>query len=72
MAVSKRPIKRSIASGACSMKLSKFRHWLQNKWLEHQAELEEYSLPMAYDSSEYFARYKYWLKREYRYQQGAK
>jgi hypothetical protein len=49
-----------------------FRHWLQNKWYEHQAELEEYSQPLRYDLSEYFAQYKYWLKREYRHQQGAK
>jgi len=49
-----------------------FRHWLQNKWYEHKAELEEYSQPLSYNLDEYFARYKYWLKREYRHQQGAK
>jgi hypothetical protein len=48
-----------------------FRHWLHEKWLEHQDELESYGQTLSYDLKEYFARYKYWLKREYRYQQGA-
>jgi hypothetical protein len=54
------------------MAMLSFRHWLQNKWYEHKAELEEYNQPLSYDLSEYFDRYKYWLKREYRHQQGAK
>jgi hypothetical protein len=54
------------------MSASSFRHWVQNKWYEHQTELEGYGQPVSYNLSEYFARYKYWLKREYRYQQGVK
>jgi hypothetical protein len=54
------------------MSIPSFRHWVRNKWYEHQAELEGYGQPVSYNLSEYFARYKYWLKREYRYQQGAK
>ena len=50
----------------------KFRHWLHEKWLEHRAELEGYGQPLRYDLNEYFAKYKYWLKREYRHQQGEK
>ena len=49
-----------------------FHHWLYEMWLEHQSELEGYGQPLSYNLKEYFAKYKYWLKREYRYQQGAK
>ena len=49
-----------------------FRHWLHEKWLEHQDELESYGQTLSYDLKEYFTKYKYWLKREYRHQQGAK
>jgi hypothetical protein len=49
-----------------------FRNWLQEMWFQHQAELEGYGQPLSYDLSEYFNKYKYWLKREYRHQQGAK
>lgn len=45
-----------------------FRHWVYQKWLEHQTELESYNLPVNYNSKEYFQKYKYWLKREYIYQ----
>jgi hypothetical protein len=43
-----------------------FRHWLHEKWLEHQLELESYNQPVSYDLRTYFARYKYWLRRIYR------
>ena len=46
----------------------KFRLWLQNMWYQHQTELESYGQPVVYDIKEYFNRYKYWLKREYRHQ----
>lgn len=49
------------------MKASAFRIWVQNIWMENT---EEY-LTMSqnpYTMEEYWARYKYWLKREYRYQ----
>jgi hypothetical protein len=50
------------------MKQGPFRAWLSNIWMEHKeehAEVGEVSLTL----DEYFRRYKYWLKREYRYQQ---
>ncbi len=45
-----------------------FRAWCQEKWYEHVSELESYGQPLSYTSKEYFAKYKFWLKREYRYQ----
>jgi hypothetical protein len=50
------------------MKQDPFRVWLQNLWYENKEEHEQYGeLPMPLE--EYFNRYKYWLKREYRHQQ---
>ena len=47
-----------------------FRMWLQAKWYEHQDELIGIGAGLpTYNIGEYFARYKYWLKREYRHQQ---
>jgi hypothetical protein len=46
-----------------------FRLWLQEKWYEHLDELQLLGQPIPkYDIKEYFNRYKYWLKREYRFQ----
>ena len=45
-----------------------FRAWCQEKWYEHCTELESYGQRVSYNSKEYFAKYKYWLKREYRFQ----
>jgi hypothetical protein len=47
----------------------KFRAWCQEKWYEHK---EEYlvigqALPEE-DMAQYFNKYKYWLKREYKFQ----
>lgn len=51
------------------MKTSSFRIWLQNIWLENKEEHQAYGeLPLS--MGEYFQKYKYWLKREYRHQQG--
>ena len=47
-----------------------FRAWLQEMWFQHQTEREDWGQPVNYNLQEYFAKYKYWLKREYRYQQG--
>ena len=48
-----------------------FRRWLQQRWYAHCLEIEEWTGRMpTYPMSEYFAKYKYWLKREYRHQQG--
>jgi hypothetical protein len=45
-----------------------FRSWCQEKWYEHQAELESYGQALPYTAQEYFAKYKYWFKREYQHQ----
>lgn len=48
------------------MKHSAFRAWLQNIWMENKDEhAEAHELPMPL--SEYIRRYKWWLKREFRY-----
>ena len=47
-----------------------FRFWCREKWFEHMAELESYNQPLSYNSKDYFNKYKYWLKREYKYQYG--
>lgn len=47
-----------------------FRIWCQEKWYEHVDELDEYRQPLVYGAKEYFAMYKWWLRREYRHQQG--
>lgn len=46
-----------------------FRHWCCLKWYEHCDEIEQYtgSRP-KYTSQMYFSIYKWWLKREYRYE----
>lgn len=47
---------------------NKFRTWLRDIWYEncdeHQAHGE-----LPYTMSEYFQKYKYWLKREFKFQQ---
>ncbi len=49
-----------------------FRNWVRQMWHEHISEFEAWFHKMhEYDSKEYFAKYKYWLKREYRHQQNA-
>ena len=45
-----------------------FRAWLQEMWMQHKDELEGLGQKLDYDLSDYFNRYKYWLKREYRHQ----
>ena len=47
----------------------KFRPWLQEMWFNHLDELMSLGLrPPKYALKEYFEKYKYWLKREYRHQ----
>ena len=43
-----------------------FRMWCQEKWFEHKDELESYGQPLLYTADQYFARYKFWLKRDRR------
>lgn len=50
----------------------KFRTWCQEKWYEHIDEMVSYTgRAPVYTSKEYFAKYKYWLKREFKYQRNA-
>lgn len=44
-----------------------FRQWVYEMWSENRDELFEFH-QMPYDQAEYFGKYKYWLKREYRHQ----
>lgn len=53
------------------MKPHSFRMWCQEKWFEHKDELESYGQLVTDTSKQYFAKYKFWLKREYRHQQDA-
>lgn len=48
-----------------------FRNWVRIMWYDHLEELDvyEHKLP-NYDIKEYFNKYKYWLKREYKHQKG--
>lgn len=50
--------------------LSPFRSWLDKIWRENCREYEDYG-QLPYSLQEYWHRYKYWLKREYRHQQHA-
>jgi hypothetical protein len=47
-----------------------FRRWLQEMWMRHREECYEWHTVPEKNLAEYFAKYKYWLKREYRHQQG--
>lgn len=52
------------------MKQSNFRLWLQRMYMDHKDEAISLGFPTC-DADTYFRMYKYWLKREYRYQQDA-
>jgi hypothetical protein len=44
-----------------------FRHWLQQKWFEHCEEVETWEKrPPCYGAKEYFKKYRWWLRREFR------
>lgn len=48
------------------MKQSDFRTWCLCAWYEHCDEVEAWTgQRVGYLSAEYFARYKWWLRREY-------
>ena len=50
-------------------KPSAFRTWCIDRWFEHCDEVEQWSgSRVDYESEEYFAMYKYWLKREFVHQ----
>jgi hypothetical protein len=45
-----------------------FRLWVQRIWYENTEEHLTYG-ELPYTITEYWTRYKWWLRREYRYQQ---
>lgn len=48
-----------------------FRSWLNQLWMDHKKEVLEYTgKSVDYDLGEYFNKYKWWLRREYRHQKG--
>lgn len=48
-----------------------FRKWCQEKWYEHVDEMITYTgKAPVYHPNEYFNKYKFWLKREYKFQKG--
>jgi hypothetical protein len=51
--------------------MMKFRNWVQEMYFENQDELLGWSdmRPSNNTLSAYFNRYKWWLRREYRYYQ---
>lgn len=49
------------------MEASPFRKFLENIWRENCREHEEFG-QLPYSLQEYWSRYKYWLKREFRHQ----
>lgn len=50
------------------MKETLFRLWLMRIYMEHKDEAQSLGF-QTYDVDTYFRIYKWWLKREYRYQQ---
>lgn len=54
------------------MKTNSFRVWLQEIWMQHKDEYADIGqLVPEQDSAAYFQKYKYWLRREYRYRMKA-
>ena len=53
--------------------MMKFRNWLQEMWLQHKDEYVDLGqvVPES-DLAQYFQKYKYWLKREYKHQRNEK
>lgn len=50
-------------------KQSQFRNWLQQKWFEHLDELDAWQqVKPDYNLEKYFQTYKWWLKREFKFQ----
>lgn len=50
-------------------KMKPFRHWCHEMWCQH---VDEYIAWEGFEPTstpqEYFNKYKFWLKREYKYQ----
>jgi hypothetical protein len=46
-----------------------FRGWCLLLWQEHQQEVYDWEKKLPdYSSTEYFQKYKWWLKREFKFQ----
>lgn len=45
-----------------------FRHWLQERYYQHKEECEHWHSIPSKTVAEYFNKYKWWLKREYKFQ----
>jgi len=45
-----------------------FRHWVHQMWLENCDERQLYGDGSRLDTKEYFNKFKWFLRREYRYQ----
>jgi len=48
--------------------MTDFRHWVHNCWLDNCEERSMYSGGDWLTEREYFQRFKWWLRREYRHQ----
>lgn len=48
-----------------------FRQWLEDLWRDNCDERAIFGQP-PYTMQEYFRRYRWWLRREYQYQQGGR
>ena len=48
--------------------MTPFRNWVHNLWLENCEERSLYNNTEKLSKQEYFQRFKWWLKREYRHQ----
>lgn len=50
-----------------------FRLWLQEQWYQHLQELEAWGqpAPAGYTVKQYLGKYRWWLRREYRFQQNS-
>lgn len=49
-------------------KTTSFRSWLESMWYDHQMEIEAYTGKIPeYPRQEYFRKYKWWLKREFKH-----
>ena len=46
---------------------SQFRLWVRNIWFDNARERAEFK-ELPYTMEEYYQKYKWWLKREYRFQ----
>jgi hypothetical protein len=50
--------------------ITPFRNWVRELWYQHQDECKNWRVETEFkDVKEYFNKYKYWLKREFKYRQ---